>query len=334
MDNRISWIRIIACFLVIVLHVSADTVATMGNGWFVANVLSSFSRVCVPLFFMVSGLTLLSKVETLNVFFRKRVTRIVIPLVFWSCVYLSWNNYNGVHTPSWIGSILSGPVMYHLWYLYVIIGLYALMPMMRRFYLNATQQEKIWGVALWFLVGSVWPAIVSIKGGSSCIVLLPTATADIYGLTIFGNAAGFFLLGAVLGEVSTKKSVGGILFLLGSILTCAAVYWQSNSAGHFCGAFYSYSSPFVVIAASGVFLMMMSLSKKPASLALTKIADCTLGIYCVHVVIFGGLFPRMGWSVAGDNVLITVLAISAATFVASFAVVYIIRLTRLGRFVS
>ncbi|MGH8822038.1 MAG: acyltransferase family protein, partial [Rhodoferax sp.] len=77
--------------------------------WWAGNVYDSLTRSSVPLFFMVSGATLLPKQEPIRAFFAKRFIRIVPPLLFWSIFYLWWLSYNGVATGNWAVAILLNP---------------------------------------------------------------------------------------------------------------------------------------------------------------------------------------------------------------------------------
>ncbi|WP_235502048.1 acyltransferase family protein, partial [Janthinobacterium sp. Ant5-2-1] len=72
-------LRIVACFMVILLHVSAENFHAFGEKWWAANFYDSLTRACVPIFFMISGANLLSKDETLGTFFRKRFLKIIPP---------------------------------------------------------------------------------------------------------------------------------------------------------------------------------------------------------------------------------------------------------------
>ena len=62
MSEKISWIdnlRALACMMVVMVHASTSLVVNFAAvhtaEWTVANLLNSASRVCVPLFFMISG---------------------------------------------------------------------------------------------------------------------------------------------------------------------------------------------------------------------------------------------------------------------------------------
>src|SRR5256885_496912 len=94
--GRRQWmdaLRVLACLAVIVLHVSASVVIDFPDvrslHWTVGNIGNAFTHWCVPVFVMLSGALLLSPAKQLpvTVFYRKRASRILIPLAFWSVVY-------------------------------------------------------------------------------------------------------------------------------------------------------------------------------------------------------------------------------------------------------
>ncbi|CAG4904831.1 acyltransferase [Paraburkholderia gardini] len=334
MDARISWLRITACFLIVLLHVSGEQAVHVGPGWLIANIYNASSHVCVPIFLMISGVSLLTKSEPLLVFVRKRLIRIVPPLVFWSCVYLAWLSYNGIETSNWFLAILKGPTMYHLWYLYAVIGLYALVPVMRRFYQGATRAEKLWALSLWLAVGSAWPAVSKALSPDTCMSTFPATWIGIYQLSVFGSYAGFLLLGAMLNEFKISGRAGMIMFVAGSLLALLATCWQTARIGSVCQAFYEYTSPFIILASIGFFSMFLSTKPKAPSAFVARVADCTLGTYCLHVLIIGGIFPRMGFGAEGRDVWLTAPLMAIGGFLISMVLVYGVRLTKIGRFVS
>lgn len=63
---NIDYLRIFACFMVIILHVSADnwhTADVDSFEWAVFNFYDTAVRSCVPLFFMISGKLFLGRTE-------------------------------------------------------------------------------------------------------------------------------------------------------------------------------------------------------------------------------------------------------------------------------
>jgi surface polysaccharide O-acyltransferase-like enzyme len=97
----VDLIRAIAITLVILLHASTEGYPVPVNPlspesvnlWWTVNIYDSFGRFGVPLFVMLSGVTLLDKskvAEPMGVFFKKRLIRIGLPFITWSSVYFAW----------------------------------------------------------------------------------------------------------------------------------------------------------------------------------------------------------------------------------------------------
>ena len=88
--ERIGWVdllRVIACFLVVFSHSCDAFVAVFDSdrATFLQGALAgSLVRACVPLFVMMSGVLLLPVRTDAGSFFRKRIGRILVALVFWS----------------------------------------------------------------------------------------------------------------------------------------------------------------------------------------------------------------------------------------------------------
>ena len=82
----IDFLRIFACFLVVISHSCDAFVSAMDNSdsFHIAVAIGSFVRPCVPLFAMMSGILLFPVKTDLATFYKKRMSRIIIPLIFWS----------------------------------------------------------------------------------------------------------------------------------------------------------------------------------------------------------------------------------------------------------
>ena len=104
--------KIIAAFAVIMLHISSYFLynSYLDFNWWTANLFDSSARWCVPVFVMISGYLLLSpeKNYTTLDFYKKRINRIIIPLIFWTVFFLAWTIF--------VAKInkLPSPQFYHL----------------------------------------------------------------------------------------------------------------------------------------------------------------------------------------------------------------------------
>jgi surface polysaccharide O-acyltransferase-like enzyme len=328
-DRRISWLRVIACFMVIALHVSAAAFGIWNEAWWAGNFYDSLMRGCVPLFLMITGATLLPKHEEIHVFFKKRFVRIIPPLVAWSIFYLWWLQHNGVQTGSWILAILNGPTMFHLWFFYALLGLYAIVPVLRKFYQNSSQQEQAWFIATWFLIASLIPAGQNVFFNLHCEGYLAfDKLSAVYHLSYFSGYVGYILLGAYLSQLKPHFKLGVSTFFIASGMTMLASYVLSRHFGKPCEFFFVYLSPLVVVAAGGLFFAVMSIKAGTPSKMLTILADCSLGIYGLHVFIIDPVFSSYGISTSVINSWLAIPVVSLGVFTFSFVVIYLLRLIK------
>lgn len=133
-----DWLRIIAALSVIFMHTAAGPLrAGINTGWHLLNVCTSLAFTAVPLFFMMSGYLLMTSRKTadISVLLRHRLPRLVVPLAGWTVVAVLWQMFLAhTLTPGAIWAqlvaALNGPVMVHFWYLYTLIALYVLSPIL------------------------------------------------------------------------------------------------------------------------------------------------------------------------------------------------------------
>ena len=334
--QRLYWIdfmRVVAIFLVIFIHVSADLLYGWGKvspgNWMIGNIYDSLARVSVPLLFMISGFLLLGKNEPVKDFFLKRSIKVLIPFIAWTLIYLFWrcNVNGGVCTKKVITRlILFEGTAYHLWFLYVLLGLYLITPFLR-IITTSGQKRILWYlVALW-LVFQTGVAILDKVWGLSLGITVPMATGYI----------GYFVLGHLLSEIQLGR--GGIVLslitcLAGIIATAAGTYFISSQAGKFDGFFYEYLSLNVIVASISAFLLLKSLATQNESgegffqKAVTQLAAGTFGIYLIHVMILdiiGGRIPLIHFNVEMGNPVWSIPLVSVVAFFASFCAVYVLQ---------
>lgn len=97
--ENLDMLRVVSCVAVVMLHVSARTIYLYDEVtptiWNIANVISSSTRWCVPEFVMISGALLLrGATDDPMRFIKRRFAKIVVPIIFWSGVYLLWRAWN------------------------------------------------------------------------------------------------------------------------------------------------------------------------------------------------------------------------------------------------
>ena len=161
--SRIVWldiVRLTAMLMVIGVHCIdpfyiSPTLGTLPEYKFWASVYGSLFRPSVPLFAMMTGLLLLPVgQQPLGVFYKKRIFRVLFPFLIWSVLYNLFPWFTGVvglpksiigdffcyvqgsESQSFSDSLKDIAMIpfnfsfkeNHMWYIYLLIGLYLYMP--------------------------------------------------------------------------------------------------------------------------------------------------------------------------------------------------------------
>jgi surface polysaccharide O-acyltransferase-like enzyme len=317
----VDGIRAYAIINVVLLHIAAPLVTRFPPlepvSWWVANVVDSFARPCVPLFFMVSGLLLLdpTRQESTLVFFRKRFVRVMVPFLAWAAIYLAWRAvYHGeaLALGAALRELFEGPIYVHFWFLYVLLGLYLVTPILRPYARQADSEQLLYFLLLWFATVSLLPSLNRFTGLQSAL-----------GLVVTTGFVGYPVLGHALRDV--RLSGRGWMLALATLIALTAVtacgsYWLSLPSGTFDEFFYSNLSPNVIGMSICSFLLLRSLpwqriaSRAPAAQRIVSwLARMSFAIYLVHMIVLellsgGALGFRLSASTGHP-----LLAIPAAT---------------------
>lgn len=228
-------LRIFAALCVIFMHTAAGPLrAGVNTDWHLLNVCTSLAFTAVPLFFMMSGYLLMTSRKTadISVLLRHRLPRLVVPLAGWTVVAVLWQMFLAhTLTPGAIWAqlvtALHGPVMVHFWYLYTLIALYALSPIL---YGGIQVLGKSGRVYLFVLAAAV-------SAHTILMTVLPDGAAqyvdlDIFDkLKIFGGHMATFVLGYLLG--SYEKETPNWLLALGAVVLLAVISvgtWGAHGA--------------------------------------------------------------------------------------------------------
>ena len=98
--EELDFTRIIAMIAVITIHVTSAYIGYQSNilvmGMNVAFILNQLTRFAVPLFILLSGtsLGLSANDDSYREFLHKRLTKIGIPYLAWTAVYIIYNNHS------------------------------------------------------------------------------------------------------------------------------------------------------------------------------------------------------------------------------------------------
>lgn len=276
MNHQISNMRCIAALFVIILHTAGVDFYLFSSWWWINNLLDSFTRCCVPLFLMISGALLINKQENTFSFIKKRCLRIIPVLLFWGGLYQLKSQVKHLHSLQYIefNFLIKSPSV-HLWYLYAVLGLYLIIPILSKFYTNVSKKEVLFYLVIWILV-------LEINQFNQVNIL------DLYYLKSFVSYAGYFLLGAFLYDVQKQymlytKYLDFAGYIIISLIICFLTYRVSYKLGAPIETYYKYNTPLVIIQSLFIFSYILKINLN--SKIMDIISFNSLGIYCVHVLI-------------------------------------------------
>lgn len=354
----LDYLRVAACLLVMLVHASenfygADASGLAGNMSMLANESNRFwvaffdgglGRVSVPLFMMVSAYLLVPMRAgvTMTQFYRRRFMRILPPFVTFLLLYtflpLLWG------TMTWEQSLndlkvlpFNFPSMAgHLWFMYPLISLYLIIPVVSPWLERATaREERIFIGIFAFTTLIPW--------------LHRFVSPELWGECFWNQFTAFWYCSGYLGYLvlahyvrrhlrwsrERRLTVGTVCFLVGAVFTAWSFWWKGvpgqlietpmlEWSWEFC-------TPNVLLATFGVFLLFTCIKDQSSALSpqpsththqpspiITQLSRLSFGMYLMHIFF---LAPIASWMIDGDvanprlPVFLAIPAIAGLTFV-------------------
>jgi len=312
----INTIRAVAIIAVVAIHVSAPALSgPMNANWWTGNIIDSLSRIGVPLFLMISGALLLHKDEPIGTFFKKRIAKILIPFLFWSTFYYLYKINSGVDMHSFPKALLGNEMMYHLWYFYIIIPLYLLIPLLRK----VVKQIPVNYILAYAIIAS---SIVTLNG----LLGLFEAKLAIYANPFSGGVA-YLLLGYAITHQNVKIKFINLYTIISAFVIIFGTYLLTFFTGRFNGTLYEALGLPVTIYAVAVFMFIKQKQKDSTSNTrlISLISTYSFGIYLVHPYILNTLNDYMGkFSLISGGGIISHIIIFTGTLFISLLVVLLL----------
>ncbi|BFM43383.1 acyltransferase family protein [Flavobacterium sp. CFS9] len=295
-SKNLNWtnnLRVLATISVIVVHVACDILYQYGHisnfTWWTGNVYDGLVRFCVPVFLMLTGALMLNKKYELNDFLKKKFSRIILPFLFWSLFYVlltvrseflleSEKAFVDIFKRAFI--LIIGGSSFHLWYIYMVIGIYLFIPILSKWIQNANEKEILYFLAIWIFALMINQPIFSKF----------RINVD---LTYFTGFLGYLVLGYYLSVKSFQydarrlKQISVLLLSFGAIITIFGTYFLSISEDRFNEYFYGYLTFNVMIVSIGLFIYFKNskISNPTLIRVINFINKYSYGIYLVHILV-------------------------------------------------
>ena len=332
--------RIIAVAAVIMIHTVSTDVATApisSSDFVISNIFSALSRLGVPIFVMISGSLMLNEDKAISD--RKILKNALIfflILCFWSLFY-AWHyeiflplvNNEEISLKSFASELVGG--RRHLWYMFMIIGLYLLTPILRLLVKRANAKYILYFImlALVFqfsvpLVNFIFNELIGKAINAENFV---TKYAGKFYLDFLGKYVVYYLIGWYVTNIEIKKKYRIIIYLsglVGALVTVLGNQIFSTDTERVHGLFFENIIINVLCYSTAVFVWLYYLFKdkntEKYEKTFAKISNITFGTYLMHVVVLTTAIDL----IEIDFVLAEILIIWLVTFVISYLLSYII----------
>jgi len=332
-DSRIIYLdllRIICTFSVVILHTSgyAWSILPYTNpAWSYVNFYDGFSRFSVPIFIMISGVFMLSDKKNLDIknLFYKKILRLVKLFLVYSSLYAIVINIiysDTFNSFSFIKQILVGH--YHLWYLYAIIGLYIITPLLKGITKNnyLTKYFLVTAFIFEILFGTISSIVKTVN---LTVFFSKSYLYFVKGFTIY-YVLGYFVFNSRIN----KKNIY-ILYILGIVFTAftiAGTKWYSIYTMENNDIFYSFLSVNVFFQSLSIFVFFKEIISKIKFTSfwenlIKALSKYSLGIYLIHDF-FLILFLQFNINCLSFNPLFSIPLLSIVIFALSYFSIFLL----------
>lgn len=328
-NTHVVWldvVRLVAMFTVVCCHCTdpfnfypGEPPLNILEIKFLGAAYGAFLRPCVPLFVMLTGALLLPVRGEASVFYKKRIGRVLWPFLIWSVLYnlfpwitgvlgfqpdviLDFFPYSGEEATRQslsvsLGNIAQIPLNFslldvHMWYIYLLIGLYLYLPIFSAWVEKASGKAKLYFLLAWGITTLLpyYQQFVSPYIWGTC-------SWNAYGmLYAFAGFNGYLLLGHYLRNVDWSLNrtllLGIPMFVAGYCVTFFGFRYITSLpeySDEMLELFFTYCSLNVVMMTIPVFMLLKKVNVRSLSLqsALANLTLCGFGVYMIHFFFTG-----------------------------------------------
>ena len=326
-QNRLVWcdaVRLLAFFMLLCCHAADPFYASAAYASSGASTdpellqwairWGSLVRPCVPLFVMLTGVLSLPVQSDMESFYKKRIPRVFFPFLIWSVLYyltpwftgllgmdssiviklFSWAETDSQAFGDGMTNVLRIPYAFsfiacHMWYIYMLIGLYLYLPIFSAWVERATRRQKEIVLGLWAL-STFLPYFTEYVSKYA----FGTCEWNSFGLFYyFAGFNGYMLLGHYIQHYvnwSWAKTLSVALpLLIGGFLITYSGYSYimelPDKTPEQVELFWTYNTPNVAMMTLACFLLVYRIRITPESKTaswLASLTTCGFGIYMIH----------------------------------------------------
>ena len=322
-----DYLRVFSMFVVILGHVVLAYTGRLNVksfNWQVLNFYNGSARWCVPMFFMMSGALFLKKDIPIKKLYSKYIFRLVVAFFIWSILY-------ALFTPGYFfTNVFKGH--YHMWFLFIMIGVYICIPIVKAIVEDKKRMEYFLLVALFF--SFLVPTILYLTNDFH-IKYLSTFLYDIFkffdnfNIKIVLGYIGYFVLGYYMDNYDISKKQRKYIYILGIVGFISTILLNSIVSIKNLSECVTYSDNFTInilfeSICAFTFFKYLRIDNEKFNNYVTKLSKYCFGIYLVHPFIVDLFDKKFGLCAITFNPIISTLICSISIYIVSCFISFII----------
>lgn len=318
-NTSVDILKIIACFSVVILHVSGIIANNINSNYTINHLLYYSSVLAVPIFFMVNGYLLLNKESLSYKYIINKIVSIIFVVFSWNLImfvlkFLIGKGSNNPFIES-AKSFLQKGYFWQFWFFGALIIIYSVLPVIHKYFRD---NKTALIITLTFIIISLTVDILSIYksfNGQSIIQVHVVQTFRIW--TWFS----YYLLGGLLGKEQFKNYLLNKISKKTNVIVVVISFFIINFYQYFIGktlynntfAEYFYDNIFVFIYIISFFILILRQDfNKYRNRTIETISKNIMGVYIVHVTVL-----KICTHIFKFNTVITNIALICIVFIIS-----------------
>lgn len=321
-DYRLDLLRVISMIMVVIIHIAnyycrafydIDKISYLG-----ALIFNTISRISVPFFFMISGVTLLNK-EYDKRKNKDRIIKKVITLFVITIIYFIWDKYYMNKDINFL-SLLSKPERKLLWFMYAIIGIYISLPFVKCMVDEMGKEEDKLFVILWLIFNGIFKGL---NIGNT--YLIPIISGTYY--------LGYFIIGYMITKhydyIKKKKNNNLLLItaIISFIIVVISTYFLSLNINKHFTYLLTYSNIIIMVASLSSYIYLYFNIKNKENKIISNLSNLSFGIYLFHGIILDYLMKLIPYkdicSCIGIPIILIIIVFITSLIVSIFKKTFI-----------
>ena len=316
--SQFIYLRVAACAAIVVLHtlfasnIYFEETITI-HQLLVSKTVQHLLMWAVPCFLMVTGALLLQPARKISTekLFGKYIRRIALALVFFTFLFQWLDTVFGEEKSIWksgLSDLIQGHGWPHMWYLYLMLGIYLMIPFYKMV-ADRASNKHLWQLAITLIIFISIMPLLQYAGVEEIGFYLPTAL--IYPVYVFGGYA--------LYQKNLPPLEAAAIFTVSTGLILALSLKGVDAD------IYGYDSILVIAQSLSLFSLVLRI-RSTAGTVVRSIDRCGFGIYLIHMIGVVFVMKWVGFDPYSHNTVLSFAIMSVVFFVVSYSATWLIRL--------